>query len=589
MDNEDSGEDKASCVRVPTKLKPHVPNSRKVYIVLLWIALTHCLYNYTVFNLGGILSVGENVSYPLYVIGATQFFTLLLYPLGGIIGEVWFTRFNTLLVATIVMLLSLLAAPVLLGSLSFASRSVSLKLGGIFIAVFLAPFQIGLALFESNIIQFGTDQLLFASSDQLSNFVHWSFWCMYLVPGLVILIICPLNALFPKPPPIPINTVLVSPLVEFVGLLVILVVLFLPCTRKHLHISKKSKVNPVTLIYGVLKYAMTHKTPASRSAFTHNDEESHTRLNYAKKRFGGPYSTEQVEDVKTFGRMSVLFLSLFGFLLLDNTGTFVQQYTNLGLTKATSGLETISQCIVKNYGMTFYVILIGVPFHKLILSPFFYRFSPTMMKRMGLGLIVTCFSLALELALSVVLNSAFQDLGYVDVCGDNTTSIPDKYNITLPSTLINHYVLLVPQALNGFSLLLVFLTTLEFILAQSPRSMQGLLVGFWYALQSINVLNSTVLATSSSGCEFISYSVRLGLAVISICTFIVVSLWYKGRTRQESSLIMLKTIIENYTVRNLQKAPTATDYYGSDDYESPYNSGDYNLSMFSIYSMPVPQ
>ena len=209
-----------------------------------------------------------------------------------------------------------------------------------------------------------------------------------------------------------------------------------------------------------------------------------------------------------------------------------------------------------------------------------------MIKRMGLGLILTCLSLAAELAISIILNSAFEDLGFVDACGNNTSNISN--NITLPDKLIDHYVLVIPQTLNGFSLLLIFLTTLEFILAQAPRSMQGLLIGFWYSFQSINVLNSTILSTSSAGCEFSSFSIRLGLAVLSFVIFIVVSFWYKGRMRQETSLIKLKNIIENYTERNLRQ-PAATEYYGSQGNDNPYDSGEYNLSMFSIYSMPLPE
>ncbi len=582
----DDGHSASSCSILPSKVKPHVPNSRKVYIVLVWITLTHCLYNYTVFNLGGLLDIGQSAESsshsPLYLIGASQGLTLLLYPIGGIIGEVYFTRFNTLRASMIIMLLSLVIAPILLAILMFVTPEQSNQLGGIFIAIFLIPFQIGLALFESNIIQFGTDQLLFASSDMLSNFVHWSFWCTYLVPALIVLFSCPINLLLPSPPQFMINSVTVGPLVEVIGLVIVLIIVFLPCTKRYLQIAKQSKKNPLSLIYGVMKYAIHNKRPAARSAFTHNDEESHARINFAKKRFGGPFTTEEVEDVKTFWRISILLLSLFGFLLLDNTGNFVIQYSNLQITKVETGFEVVTQCVVRNYGITFFVVLIGVPVHKLIISPFFYRYAPNMTKRLGIGLVLTCFSLATELTLSIVLNEAFHELGFVDVCGDNTTKVPG--NITIPDKLISHYVLIVPQALNGFSLLLIFLTTLEFILAQAPRSMQGLLIGFWYSIQSINVLNSSILSSSSAGCEYISYIIRLGIAVGSVLVFLFVSLWYKGRMRQELSLIKLKTIIENYTVRNLRQ-PTSKDYYGDDSYDNPYDSGEYNLSMFSIYSM----
>ena len=44
----------------------------------------------------------------------------------------------------------------------------------------LVIYQFGLGLFESNAIQFGTDQLQFASNEKLSVFVNWYFWSLYI-------------------------------------------------------------------------------------------------------------------------------------------------------------------------------------------------------------------------------------------------------------------------------------------------------------------------------------------------------------------------------------------------------------------------
>ena len=46
---------------------------------------------------------------------------------------------------------------------------------------------------------------------------------------------------------------------------------------------------------------------------------------------------------------------------------------------------------------------------------------------------------------------------------------------------------MIPQAFNGFAHTLVLLTALEFIQAQASRTMQGFLIGVWYAMQSVNV------------------------------------------------------------------------------------------------------
>ena len=46
--------------------------------------------------------------------------------------------------------------------------------------IFILITTAGLGMFESNAIQFGMDQMLEASSEQLSSFVHWYFWCAHL-------------------------------------------------------------------------------------------------------------------------------------------------------------------------------------------------------------------------------------------------------------------------------------------------------------------------------------------------------------------------------------------------------------------------
>ena len=59
--------------------------------------------------------------------------------------------------------------------------------------------------------------------------------------------------------------------------------------------------SPQTLktIYNVLKFAAKHKAPLNRSALTYWEEDIPSRIDLGKSRYGGPFTTEQVEDVKT--------------------------------------------------------------------------------------------------------------------------------------------------------------------------------------------------------------------------------------------------------------------------------------------------
>ena len=58
--------------------------------------------------------------------------------------------------------------------------------------------------------------------------------------------------------------------------------------------------NPFTLIYKVVRYAIKNKHPQCRSAFTYCEDELPSRIDFSKSKYGGPFTTEQVEDIKTF-------------------------------------------------------------------------------------------------------------------------------------------------------------------------------------------------------------------------------------------------------------------------------------------------
>ena len=68
--------------------------------------------------------------------------------------------------------------------------------------------------------------------------------------------------------------------------------------------------NPLKSIYGVLKYAATHKHPTRHSSLTHWEEDIPSRIDLGISTYGGPFTTEQVEDVKTFFRLLVVSVAI---------------------------------------------------------------------------------------------------------------------------------------------------------------------------------------------------------------------------------------------------------------------------------------
>ena len=139
-------------------------------------------------------------------------------------------------------------------------------------------------------------------------------------------------------------------------------------------------------------------------------------------------------------------------------------------------------------------------------------------------------------------------------------------------------VIIVSQFLNGFSLIFVFLSALEFILAQGPHSMQGLLIGLWYAYQSV-YLQLQIPDLFLKLYQHFHYwltILKTCLAVVSFTIFIIISHYYKYRQREESSEINIQPVIEEYTERQL------TTDRESFDYDNEYNN---YLRDFSFYTV----
>ena len=92
-----------------------------------------------------------------------------------------------------------------------------------------------------------------------------------------------------------------------------------------------------------------------------------------------------------------------------------------------------------------------------------------------------------------------------------------------------------PNVLQGLSFLLVFMTVLEFICAQAPLRLKGLLIGIWYALLAICFMPVAVseLFTNESTTWEVFHEVKAFLIFLSLMLYLCVSRRYRYRLRDE--------------------------------------------------------
>ena len=115
------------------------------------------------------------------------------------------------------------------------------------------------------------------------------------------------------------------------------------------------------------------------------------------------------------------------------------------------------------------------------------------------------------------------------------------------------YILIFPLLLYGISYLLVFMTVLEFICAQSPNTLKGLLIGIWYSTSSVKYMVIGVLDTHPLFLESSPWSIYHGIKgfgiFVSILSFSIIYKSYRYRERNE--IVNEQAIIEEQYEREL--------------------------------------
>ena len=144
------------------------------------------------------------------------------------------------------------------------------------------------------------DQLHDSPGEDRTLFIHWYVWTYY--GSMLISQLALYDGL----------SIYIG--VGLLGLNILLVVIVLPITlclvrrRRTWFLVEPGQYNPYKLVYRVTKFARPHKIPVHRSAFTYCEDEVPMGLDLGKEKYGGPFTTEQVEDVKAFyGILKMLF------------------------------------------------------------------------------------------------------------------------------------------------------------------------------------------------------------------------------------------------------------------------------------------
>ena len=519
--------------------------SKAAVLILTWIVFVGTLHFVVCISMSLLIYssnlVDIDVALPFVL---RNFFTMLLfvfYPLSGYLADVWCGRFRTIVASLALLLFSTALClgcllPWYLFKLSLNNNALLYSL--VVISLFVSI--IGIAGYGANFIQFGLDQLLESPSHHQALFAHWAKWCYDLtsmgISFLLCLAICCDSTLTTE-------AISIASFYALFGFVLISLFLFSYWKRRWFN-SEPGHHNPYKTVIKVLNFAWKHKQIFRHSAFTYCDDERPSRLDFAKERFGGPFTTEQVEDVKTLIKVVVILLAVGPVFILDPpSSAYSMVLINSHLTRR---LDFCSwNWIIVTSGLLRYIAsTFFLPIYVWVIFVLFHKHTPKIFCRLGFGILLYLLGILLIYIVDVI--------GHIQHQGNDTqcfyiapNNISKYYDI---SFLEMHWTVNIPSnVLVGIGSTILTVTILEFISAQSPYSMKGLLFGTHFAITGVYQFLSACLSVPfisrklpsdgvhrpHIGCLFGYLLLLCLIAFADLILFTVAAKWYKYRERDD--------------------------------------------------------
>ena len=601
------------CEKVKSRFKSRrccLKSSKAALLILVWNLIVSCgisgfldpnLYINIILLIHDSILLVDNTQNPeFYLVWFYGFsaFLYLFYPLAGCLADIRWGRYKTVVNSLCfgfwgVVSMFILVSLAVIGSIPLIVYGIQDQLNVnpvptivTLSIVFGIPFILGLVLcfcslvaFSANVIQFGLDQLHDAPTEDSVLYIHWYVWTCFVG---VFMVKFPLAL----PPPSLSNEftlyVLAYPVLFIVAIQLLGVILCVQRYKRNWFLIESGFGNPYKLVFKVVKFAKEHSHPIRRSAFTYCEDELPSRLDLGKEKYGGPFTTEEVENVKAFWGILSVLLTLGPIFMADYAIHGNLQYLawNVYYDDAVHSKDNVLRAkeVYGSGSITPLIIVIAIPLYLAFLRPFIHDYIPGMLKRIGLGMML----LLLSGLCTLVMGSVGQHCHSVST--GNSSSLCVCENNIFTYFQLDPNLLLIQSSLNALGYMFLYIASYEFICAQSPHSMKGLLIGTFFAIKGVFKLLGVLIIYSSfiyyiniRSCNdqhkffpfrgFTYYLINIALALVGIVAFIIASRRYQYRQRDEPD--------------NIYRY--AEEYYAKSEDESNYDYDDYdNLNCETI-------
>ena len=407
---------------------------------------------------------------------------------------------------------------------------------------------IGNAGFYSNMLAYGLDQMPSGSTTQVRSFIHWLVWAIFF--GFFFdYIALYFSTIYDA------DLMLYSSIAAFfvVSVAVSISLIFDDKFERSGPLVK----NPYRTVYRVMKYAWKHKSPENRSAMTYWETEMPSRIDLGKRKYGGPFDNEEPEDVKTFWRIVLVFLSYFGFYIpyyIIVNGIF--PYMD-ALKDSSSTMNGYASLVI--WKLTDQQVFYLIPIFELIIFPLFPKLEYFFLNPMK-GLLVTY----------LLLLTGLGGIFFVDTIGHILTPdiVPCYFTDTVIEAVdLSVYLYAIPLFLTGLADFMSYVYALEFICSQAPTNMSGMITGVFFLVRAIYLFLGALLTLPflfipldgpyKFTCSFWILLIEIVICFIGVLVY--VCLIKKYRRRQRGEYYDMHTVIEENFNRGIEMELEASD------------------------------
>lgn len=471
-----------------------------------------------------------------------------LYPVAGLAADLLCGRYTAIMLSVGINIALLFIGTAM--TMITLTKKHDLKVEIIVLAVAILAVQ---SFFQANALQFGADHLQDASSEELRSFIYWFVWvyALALLP-IVIFENHYMEMIIGSDLGTVTYVVLGFATAVLLGGALLLVCHFTCFKISAWFIREPPSRNPYITVCRILLFVKKHRVPVHRSSLTYWEDSMPSRMDLAKSKYGGPYSDEEVEDVKTLIGISMVLLSLgtFGYMqvIALPQAAFIR-HVGMG-----TGFKLVSTFCASPVFLSVFVI----PIHKLLNRRFSLRLS--MLTKLRVAVVMYVISTGINVLIDAVGHYVVKD-----------TKLQCMFSTKEPVegvlSSIHPSIVCLPALLSSIATVTINVTSMEFIIAQSPYSMRGMLIGLFFFSQGVFGFIASLaifpfdLSPSSDShsisCCSLYYIVNFALVFLMSAIFWLIAGKYRLRSRTE--VINEYQIVEEHYSRRVDQIRSHDD------------------------------